>query len=333
MKHDDLLNIMAADLGMSRYRNESDKSFGIRTVYSASRFWIEAFCLDDGRMGADGCQPGIISRKLNLWLDRISSIYPFIGQWINSQRHYTPFSKLLYNRLIMVGDIISENNGGTYRCSSRHTIQIDNGLKALLGVYDTTGSDTSLPISGMMLSKREQAEPRIKCDPEWWNLPREYYAWSSCSDEGINEYADPSRKSVRDCWIPKPVLPDGIGLGRRQEARKYTYFLLHNHQDTIEARIIDDYRWPSLYTHLRSIVGNPYWADVKKLDDAHYRIEAPFSLLPPETSRWLDFMTWPEKTPDDCVFRIIRTELLKTATDMLESCGIKVRNSKTCQSN
>ena len=183
MKHDDLLKIMGADLGISRYRNESDESFGIRTVYSASRFWIEAFCLDDGRMGADGCQPGIISRRLNLWLDRISSIYPFIGQWIRSQRHYTPFSKLLYNRLIMVGDIISENNGGTYRCSSRHTIQIGNDLQALLGVYDTTGNDTSLPISGMMLSKREQAEPRIKCDPEWWNLPREYYAWSSCSDD------------------------------------------------------------------------------------------------------------------------------------------------------
>lgn len=95
MKHDDLLKIMGADLGISRYRNESDESFGIRTVYSASRFWIEAFCLDDGRMGADGCQPGIISRRLNLWLDRISSIYPFIGQWIRSQRHYTPFSKLL----------------------------------------------------------------------------------------------------------------------------------------------------------------------------------------------------------------------------------------------
>lgn len=216
MKHDDLLKIMGTDLGISRYRNESDESFGIRTVYSASRFWIEAFCLDDGRMGADGCQPGIISRRLNLWLDRISSIYPFIGQWIRSQRHYTPFSKLLYNRLIMVGDIISENNGGTYRCSSRHTIQIGNDLQALLGVYDTTGNDTSLPISGMMLSKREQAEPRIKCDPEWWNLPREYYAWSSCSDEGINEYADPSRKSVRDCWTSKPVLPDGIGLGRRR---------------------------------------------------------------------------------------------------------------------
>ena len=136
MKHDDLLKIMGADLGISRYRNESDESFGIRTVYSASRFWIEAFCLDDGRMGADGCQPGIISRRLNLWLDRISSIYPFIGQWIRSQQHYTPFSKLLYNRLIMVGDIISENNGGTYRCSSRHTIQIGNDLQALLGVYE-----------------------------------------------------------------------------------------------------------------------------------------------------------------------------------------------------
>ena len=57
MKHDDLLNIMAADLGMSRYRNESDKSFGIRTVYSASRFWIEAFCLDDGRMGLMDASP------------------------------------------------------------------------------------------------------------------------------------------------------------------------------------------------------------------------------------------------------------------------------------
>lgn len=43
MKHDDLLKIMGADLGISRYRNESDESFGIRTVYSASRFWIEAF--------------------------------------------------------------------------------------------------------------------------------------------------------------------------------------------------------------------------------------------------------------------------------------------------
>lgn len=33
MKHDDLLKIMGADLGISRYRNESDESFGIRTVY------------------------------------------------------------------------------------------------------------------------------------------------------------------------------------------------------------------------------------------------------------------------------------------------------------
>lgn len=333
MKHDNLLSIMASDLGVSRYRNETDESFGVRTVYSASRFWIEAFCLDDGRMGADGCQLATISRKLNLWIDRISSIYPFIGQWIRNQRHHTPFSKHLYKRLIMVGDIVSENNGGTYRCPSRHAIQISDDLKALLGAYDPTCDNESLPISGMMLSEHEQAEPQIKRNPGWWNLPREYYAWSSCDDEGIDEYADPSRKSVKDCWVPKPVLSDGIGLGRRREAHKYTYFLLHSYRNTVEARIIDDHRWPSLYTHLRNTVGNPYWADVEKLDEFHSRIEAPFSLLPPETSRWLDFMTWPEKSPDDYIFRIIRTELLKTATDMFESCGIRVRNSHTCQSN
>ena len=201
MKYDNLLSIMATDLGVRRYLNETDESFGIRTVYSASRFWIEAFCLDDGRMGADGCRPGTISRRLNLWLRRISLIYPFIEQWFGDP----PASKLLYDKLIMVGDIISENSGGTYGCPSRHTIQISDDLKALLGVYDMTGNVMSLPISGMMLSAREHGKPQVERNPAWWNLPREYHVWSSCTDERVYEYADPFRQNVRDCWAANPI--------------------------------------------------------------------------------------------------------------------------------
>lgn len=330
MKYDNLLSIMATDLGVRRYLNETDESFGIRTVYSASRFWIEAFCLDDGRMGADGCRPGTISRRLNLWLRRISLIYPFIEQWFGDP----PASKLLYDKLIMVGDIISENSGGTYRCPSRHTIQISDDLKALLGVYDMTGNVMSLPISGMMLSAREHGKPQVEHNPAWWNLPREYHVWSSCTDERVYEYADPFRQNVRDCWAANPILLNGIGIGRREEAyRRSTYFLLRDRRGDIEARIIDGSQWKPLYTHLRSVAGNPYWAELEPLGESHTRIKTPFGMLLTEISRWLDFMTWPEKAPDDENMRIIRNELLETAVDMLESCGIKVRSNRICQSN
>ena len=114
-------------------------------------------------------------------------------------------ANLLYDKLIMVGDIISENSGGTYRCPSRHTIQISDDLKALLGVYDMTGNVMSLPISGMMLSAREHGKPQVERNPAWWNLPREYHVWSSCTDERVYEYADPFRQNVRDCWATRPT--------------------------------------------------------------------------------------------------------------------------------
>lgn len=50
----DALNVIASDIGVRRFIGESEESFCRRVSYSASRFWLQAFCMDDGECGKKG---------------------------------------------------------------------------------------------------------------------------------------------------------------------------------------------------------------------------------------------------------------------------------------
>ena len=48
-----LVDVMAESLGIKRIKGEGERPFVIRCLYSACRFWVEAFCLDDGYLPWD----------------------------------------------------------------------------------------------------------------------------------------------------------------------------------------------------------------------------------------------------------------------------------------
>ena len=51
---DRLIDSMADDLGVSHIYGENHEAFERRTVFSALRYWMQAYTLDDGFGGAYG---------------------------------------------------------------------------------------------------------------------------------------------------------------------------------------------------------------------------------------------------------------------------------------
>ena len=78
-----LVDVMAESLGIKRIKGEGERPFVIRCLYSACRFWVEAFCLDDGYGGNEGIRRQLIARRLRACLWK----YPksTLGFWNGSE--------------------------------------------------------------------------------------------------------------------------------------------------------------------------------------------------------------------------------------------------------
>ncbi|WP_133124862.1 hypothetical protein [Bifidobacterium margollesii] len=159
---------MATDLGLVQIRDESDEKFAARTVYSALRFWMQAFCLDDGYGGIYGIDRRTVERKSTAWLETLSSPYPTIRQWFgNNDRHIVRriLSLMVTSRNLMVTD------EGMYRCVIAHTERITEDCEMLSGLVDPTESERitadnrrQLPFSGLTAAVSRQipdASPRL----------------------------------------------------------------------------------------------------------------------------------------------------------------------------
>ncbi|NEG54490.1 hypothetical protein [Bifidobacterium platyrrhinorum] len=147
----DLLGTMADDLGIPRMHGEEDTSFVCRVSYSALRFWMQAFCLDDGFGGSYGISRPTIARKSAAWLRNLAGPYPDILEWYEHgagmRRNLSDIARLLTD----VSDLLETDNG-LYRCTARHTVPLGTRSSLLLGLTDPTNlTSTGVPpMSGMM---------------------------------------------------------------------------------------------------------------------------------------------------------------------------------------
>lgn len=82
----------------------------------------------------------------------------------------------------------------------------------------------------------------------------------------------------------------------------------------------------SLFLHLRSSCGNPAVARSVDLGGGLLRYDAPLWLLPPESSRWLDAMSWPTADGDQRhpFLRTVDERAAGAFEKILKSCEICV---------
>ncbi|MBW3080155.1 hypothetical protein [Bifidobacterium saguinibicoloris] len=144
----DLMRAMAGDLGIPRMHGEDDTRFACRVSYSALRFWIQAFCLDDGFGGSYGISQSTIIRKSEAWLRNLAGLYPDVLGWYAQDTGVRRNLSAIVRMLTNVRDIVGTNDG-LYRCTARHAVPLGTDASLLLGLTDPTNLPDALPISGM----------------------------------------------------------------------------------------------------------------------------------------------------------------------------------------
>ncbi|PJM74763.1 hypothetical protein [Bifidobacterium simiarum] len=130
-----VLDDIAEDLGLVRVQKESNAAFASRAAYSALRFWMQAFCLDDGYGGVYGIDGKTVERKSAAWLETLARSYPDIRRWFGGDDRAgikRILSLMVSSRNLIVTD------EGLYRCVTAHTEWISDDCAVLSGLADPT---------------------------------------------------------------------------------------------------------------------------------------------------------------------------------------------------
>lgn len=152
-----LLHMMAGDLGVMRIAGEDDARFTARTAYTALRFWMQAYCLDDGYGGSYGLSGNTVRHRAVDWLRGIGAIQPGMASWYGGTDGYADAAARVFEVLKATGDLVRTADG-LYRCTSRHSLPVGTGRAIVMGLADPTDDRTSA-MSGMAYLTSAGARP------------------------------------------------------------------------------------------------------------------------------------------------------------------------------
>ena len=319
---------MASDIGVRRYVGEDDLSFCARTAYSASKYWVSAFCMDDGQDGSRGVTGQVLSKRLNRWVTSLDQVMPVLGRWFdaNGKRDV----KAIYGRLIDVGDILLVGEKG--RCVARSVTfePITAGTALALGFFEPATADfaESMVTSGLGAFVSGNFEAPTSCAP-WWETDCPYMAWGRTSDYGELQYVDPcSRRwglANPDSWTEEHLGNLQLSLARYVDAASgQPHYLAVRRLGKHElASCIDRHMAQELFIHLKNESGNPIAVAFKRIDGFHSKAYLPVSVLPSQISATIDALSWPVEGVSVDGDRIFRSETVGAVKKLLALYGIK----------
>lgn len=330
----DIFGAIAADVGVRRYSQESDASFCRRAAYSASRFWISAFCLDDGAGGNRGIAKQAINYRLKRWIRSIESLSPGIEEWFEAEGGgYST----LYNRLLDIGDLQSSGFSRTITATSPHILNVSSGVGLITGFFDC--SDRTLTIcgkprsefvtSGIATLMRTDNVLEIKAE-RWWEDELLFRSWENSNRFEDIAFADAKsrRWNIRspEVWAEKPVWVDGVTLAMAapEKSSPRQYFIARREGNRIMLGRIDWNQACSFFFFLRQAAGNEVMTHYVVLDGAHVAMNLPIGFIPGRMNRLLDAVSWPVENVKDRFRRIARTEALPLIKAMLSAAHVGV---------
>lgn len=319
---------MASDIGVRRYMGEDDLSFCARTTYSASKYWVPAFCMDDGQDGSKGVTRQVLSKRLNRWVTSLDQVMPGLGRWFdaNGKRDV----KAIYGRLIDVGDIPLA--GKKERCVA-HSVALEPitaGAALALGFFEPATADfaESVVTSGLGAFVSGNFEAPTSRAP-WWETDCPYMAWGRTSDYGELQYVDPcSRRwglANPDSWTEEHLGNLQLSLARYVDAASgQSHYLVVRRSGKREiVSRIDRHMAQELFIHLKNESGNPIEVAFKRIDGFHSKAYLPVSVLPSQISATIDALSWPVEGVSVDGDRIFRSETVDTVKELLAFHGIK----------
>lgn len=318
---------MAEDIGVIRIANESEKEFCTRTAYSASRFWVSAFCMDDGQEGERGITRQALGLRLRAWIKSLDSIMPSLSDWFGVGGKVD--TRAIYGRLIDLGDILPLGEGGRYRARAMGLEPITASAALALGFFEPAAERcrNRMVTSGLATYTAGAFEPPETRAP-WWETDLRFMPWTNCDDYGTLQYVNPSTQNwtiaKEDSWTQEKPGELPLTLARYNEATtgKANYLVVKNAGGKSLVSRIDRHMAQELFLHLKKAAGEPMRVTVHRKDDHHCEVTLPISMLPPAISATVDALSWPKGSISNGN-RIFRTETMDTVGTLLANHDIE----------
>lgn len=327
----DAFNVIASDIGVKRFVGEEEGSFCRRIAYSAARFWVLAFCMDDGVSGEKGLTKQAINRRLKNWVSILNRIRPDLEEWFDADGKGI---QIIYNRLIDLGDLALNGFSGSYVATLPVRLQLSENLSCITGYFDPTAkqgnvcgcSMDSLMLSGLVSLVQSKGEV-VSRPSSWWVRDLEYLNWERASDYGEVKFADVHalRWNVNhsDVWTDAPLWVDDLTLARvDSNGGDSIFFVATKARGYVRLSRITRIQSQELFFYLRHESGCEAVAKYAMLDDLHAKAALPVGFVPGHANRFLDAIGWPVKNAADRFNRIIRAEALPLVEELLSTCYI-----------
>lgn len=327
---------IASNVGVERYPGEQDVQFCRRVVYSAARFWVEAFCIDDGNDGASGIALQGLNRRVKSWIGNFEKLCPGMQKWFKLEENGP---KTLYGRLIDLGDIAPNGFEETYRATPPQILTGTNGVALVTGFYDCSDSQSSVCgfdrtklITSGLASLCFNNEGKPPSSERWWEADSDYLIWKDARDYEDLLFADPQthKWSVKhqSIWSESPSWAAGLSLGKvDRELGQTIFFIAKQQRKRLYVCEIPQSRAQSLFFFLRKTVGNAVVVRYERLRSKHFKAMLPIRLIPGRLNRILDATTWPLENIGDFT-RVVRVESMPLIRDLLSACYIELEENR-----
>lgn len=326
-----MFNAIAPDIGVKRYEGEREAPFCNRVAYSAARFWVSAFCMDDGADGKKGLSKQAMNRRLKGWVQALEEVRPGMKEWFDASSKGIP---AIYKRLIDVGDLAPNGFDNAYFATRPRIAPLSEGLSCVTGFFDATGDgdgscgrDAGSVVTSGLLSLVNAGNGTVGRPEPWWVTDIEYMPWEKGSNYGELRFADfhTSRWNINrsDVWVDKPEWVGGLSLARVEGASgDFITFVAKQTQNHLRLSRITWIQGQELFFHLRDEVGNGAIARYAALDKLHARAILPIGFVPGHINRFLDAMGWPVEDAYDRFNRVVRIEALPAIRELLAASSI-----------
>ncbi|WP_432624169.1 hypothetical protein, partial [Bifidobacterium sp.] len=133
-----LVDSIAGDLGICSVQTEQKNEYTRRIQYTALRYWMMAYTLDDGFGGAYGVSEKTVIRKAERWLNEMEEMHLPEGKTKPlSQKDYRDICRTMLWNMIAIGDL-AKTSDNMVRCVEGHTVMFAPGMNAIVGFNDPT---------------------------------------------------------------------------------------------------------------------------------------------------------------------------------------------------
>ena len=307
---DRILHTMAADLGIFKYENESERQYCNRVLYSAMASWIKAVALDQPVTSEQMDNPGVsrwhISDKCTAILNEVLKRFPESKLWFESEKTQESPIAFLLSRLLRHGDILQVGFETTLILAGRNETILSDRIKCRKGEVLSEGTFYSGIAMLQKVQKSEVFEPEaVKEAAVWFEDYIKSAWWKETEIDDNVQYFNACKRTKNNhlCWQterPEPV--KGVWLIRRTIYKNgYEYFLIRKDEGLYKHQI--DSFLQEMGEHRRFMIAMRYMADnAVPVQAERYSDHISLKLrihLPQKESILLETYAWPHNAAAD----------------------------------